>query len=251
MYEKLTDVPFVTEDRKPMLACFFCCTRLKQCCQLQRKCVEAEELLAQMLSEDYEHKPFTNQGHFEPVGGFIRTPVENISVGADCQIGSDAIKQELPAVCEEQDDVELQLGPSEENDPEELSNNGPDVEAHHSESESEEEELVMQIKVEEEGISENRTVRETERYDPKKLSSNGPDVEAHHSESESEEEQLVMQIKVEDEKISENRTVWETERAVVAKKPTLKRKLEDTIPAKPTMNVLSDSKTIRRPNTRF
>ncbi|KAJ8706558.1 hypothetical protein PYW07_012636 [Mythimna separata] len=166
MYEKLTDVPFVTEDRKPMLACSFCCTRLKQCCQLQRKCVEAEELLAQMLSEDYEEISLTNHGQLGFVGRLITTPVENISIGADCQIGSDAIKQELPAVCEEQDDVELQLTHlSEEVIPENLYNSHPDVEAHHSESESEEEQLVMVFKIEEEEeheLSENLRVRETE-----------------------------------------------------------------------------------------
>ncbi|KAJ8706550.1 hypothetical protein PYW07_012628 [Mythimna separata] len=202
MYEKLTDVPFVTEDRKPMLACFFCCTRLKQCCQLQRKCVEAEKLLAQMLSEDCEQKPLTNHGHFESVGGFITTPVENISIVDDCQIESDAIKQELPAVCEEQDEVEIQL------------------------------------------------THLSEELEPENLYNSHPDVEAHHSESESEEEQLVMQIKVEEEEISEKLRDRETQRAPVAKKSTLQRKLEDIVPAKQTMNVLSDSKNIRIPTLR-
>ncbi|KAJ8704926.1 hypothetical protein PYW08_012246 [Mythimna loreyi] len=153
MYEKLTDVPFVTEDRKPMFACLFCCTRLQQCCQLQRKCVEAEQLLAHMLREDYEQKPLTNRAHLGCVGGFIITPIENISIVDDCQTASDAVKQELAAVCEEQD-VELES--------ENLYNSHPDVEAHHSESESEDP-LLVEIKIEKEELSENIRNSEPER----------------------------------------------------------------------------------------
>ncbi|KAJ8706551.1 hypothetical protein PYW07_012629 [Mythimna separata] len=241
-YEKLTDVPFVTEDRKPMLACLFCCTRLKQCCQLQRKCVEAEELLAQMLSEEYEQKPLkTNHGHFKSVGGFITTRVRHISAGDDYQIPSDAIKQELPAVSEEQDDVELQLTRlSEELEPEHLYNipimNHPDVEAHRSESEYEEEQLVMEIKVEEEELSEKLKDRETQRAPVTKKSTLKRKLED------------IVPAKQTMYVLSGSKNICKPKpRAPVAKKSTLKRKLEDIVPAKQTMNVLSDSKNIRKP----
>ncbi|KAJ8705085.1 hypothetical protein PYW08_012405 [Mythimna loreyi] len=54
LYERLTGSAFVTGDSRPMLACFICCTKLKQCCQLQRKCLEAEERFTLMMNEDYE-----------------------------------------------------------------------------------------------------------------------------------------------------------------------------------------------------
>ena len=49
---------FVTEDSRPILACFFCCAKLKQCFRFLRKCLEAEELFAQMMDEDYEVRHF-------------------------------------------------------------------------------------------------------------------------------------------------------------------------------------------------
>ncbi|KAJ8706555.1 hypothetical protein PYW07_012633 [Mythimna separata] len=232
-YEKLTDVPFVTEDRKPMLACSFCCTRLKQCCQLQRKCVEAEELLAQMLSEDYEQKPLTieNLGF---VSSFITSPVTHISIGADCQIGSDAIKQELPAVCEEQDDVELQLTHLSEGKAlwqssrdyfENLCNSHPDVEAHHSESEAGEDKFTVVIKMEEEHeLSENRTDREIKKpelQNPDKSSPGIKDIPDHDSGSDSEDDVPLIVMKTEAEEGQEvsnkKRGACESQRADVAK----------------------------------
>ncbi|KAJ8704923.1 hypothetical protein PYW08_012243 [Mythimna loreyi] len=214
MYEKLADVPFVTEDRKPMLACLFCCTRLQQCCQLQRKCVEAEQLLAHMLREDYEQKPLTTRGHLESVGRFIITPIENISIVDDCQTVSDAVKQELAAVCGEQDTVELELiSIKKEPDPENLYNSHPDVEVHHLESESEEEQVLMEIKVEkEQEISEKLRVPKREKLDPEDLYNSHPDVEAHRSELEPEQEKLLVEIKIEKElELPENLSVSETQ----------------------------------------
>ncbi|KAJ8706553.1 hypothetical protein PYW07_012631 [Mythimna separata] len=269
MYEKLTDVPFVTEDRKPMLACLFCCTRLKQCCQLQRKCVEAEELLAQMLSEDYEEKPLTNHGQLGFVVGLIKTPVENISIVDDSQVVSDAVKQELPAVCEEQDDVELQLTHlSEELEPENLYNSHPDVEAHHSESESEEEQLVMDFKIEEEEEHELSDVtlrfsdsscsswetKKPELTNPDKGDPSVEDKPAHESESDPEDDVLLMDMKTKAEEgqgvSKRKRRACGTRGAVFATKSILRRKLEDTIPAKQRMNLPSDSKITRRSRTK-
>ncbi|KAJ8706839.1 hypothetical protein PYW07_012917 [Mythimna separata] len=102
LYETLTDIPFVTEDRRPMLACFFCFSKLKQCCQLQRKCLEAEELFAQMMNEPNSS---VNRGQLKFIKGLIVTPVENISIVDVSHIESIAVKEELPAVCERLDDV--------------------------------------------------------------------------------------------------------------------------------------------------
>ncbi|KAJ8706854.1 hypothetical protein PYW07_012932 [Mythimna separata] len=102
LYETLTDIPFVTEDRRPMLACFLCFAQLKQCCQLQRKCLEAEELFAQMMNEPNSS---VNRGQLKFFHGLTVTPVENISIGDVSHIESIAIKEELPAVCERLDDV--------------------------------------------------------------------------------------------------------------------------------------------------
>ncbi|KAJ8706849.1 hypothetical protein PYW07_012927 [Mythimna separata] len=102
LYETLTDIPFVTEDRRPMLACFLCFAQLKQCCQLQRKCLEAEELFAQMMNEPNSS---VNRGQLKFFHGLIVTPVENISIVDVSHIESIAVKEELPDVCERLDDV--------------------------------------------------------------------------------------------------------------------------------------------------
>ncbi|KAJ8706850.1 hypothetical protein PYW07_012928 [Mythimna separata] len=119
LYERLTDNPFVTKDRRPMLACFICCTKLKQCCQLQRKCVEAEELLTQMTNEDYELNSHINQNHFECRNYLIWSPMVHVSIESDdeCQTECDAIKEELPDVCERLDDV---IEPEEEHQSDDL-----------------------------------------------------------------------------------------------------------------------------------
>ncbi|KAJ8705094.1 hypothetical protein PYW08_012414 [Mythimna loreyi] len=110
LYERLTDNPFVTGDSRPMLACFICCTKLKQCCQLQRKCLEAEERLAQMMNEDYElNSPFIKEieDQFGCCTGLTLSPMEHVSIQSDdgCQTECDPIKEELPDVCERLDDV--------------------------------------------------------------------------------------------------------------------------------------------------
>ncbi|KAJ8706898.1 hypothetical protein PYW07_012976 [Mythimna separata] len=93
LYETLTDIPFVTEDRRPMLACFLCFAQLKQCCQLQRKCLEAEELFAQMLDE---MNPLDNQSQRKHCSGLIVTPVEHISIAGVSRGESIAVKEEVP-----------------------------------------------------------------------------------------------------------------------------------------------------------
>ncbi|KAF9806645.1 hypothetical protein SFRURICE_011711 [Spodoptera frugiperda] len=89
LYERLTNTPFVTEDSRPMLACFFCYANLKKCCYFMRKCREAEEVFHQMLNGDYEQKPPKINGL--PYGGYIRTAVQHIDT-ADLDTGD--IKQE-------------------------------------------------------------------------------------------------------------------------------------------------------------
>ncbi|KAJ8705035.1 hypothetical protein PYW08_012355 [Mythimna loreyi] len=102
VYEKLTDVPFITEDSRPMLACFFCCTKLKQCGRFLRNCLKAEELFAQILNNDYEAlilflqtNPIVIPDDLELFNGFIKTPVENISIVDASQTECIAVKEEL------------------------------------------------------------------------------------------------------------------------------------------------------------
>ncbi|KAJ8706475.1 hypothetical protein PYW07_012553 [Mythimna separata] len=101
-YRKLTDVPFVTKDRRPLLACYFCYTKLKQSWRLQRKCLEAEQWFAEVLTEDYEENPqlYKDQLQFS---GFVISPVKHVSIYDECQIENVTIKEELPDVCEAQD----------------------------------------------------------------------------------------------------------------------------------------------------
>ncbi|KAJ8705079.1 hypothetical protein PYW08_012399 [Mythimna loreyi] len=102
LYETLTDIPFVTEDRRPMLACVFCFAKLKQCCQLQRKCLEAEKLFAQILNET---NPSVNRAQLKYSSELVVTPVENISISDVSHVEGIAVKEELPDVCERLDDV--------------------------------------------------------------------------------------------------------------------------------------------------
>ncbi|KAJ8706896.1 hypothetical protein PYW07_012974 [Mythimna separata] len=159
LYERLTDNPFVTQDSRPMLACFICCTKLKQCCQLQRKCLEAEELLTQMMNEDYELNPPINQDHFGCYNKLIISPMVHVSVESDdkCQTECDAIKEELPDVCERLDDV---IEPEEEHQSDGFclstdlklenfdnsSSDAEDIPAQQSEPDSEDDLPLMEVK---------------------------------------------------------------------------------------------------------
>ncbi|KAJ8705078.1 hypothetical protein PYW08_012398 [Mythimna loreyi] len=155
LYERLTDNPFVTGDRRPMLACFICCTKLKQCCQLQRKCLEAEERLTQMMNEDYELNFSINQDHFGCFNELTISTMLHVSIESDdaCQAECDPIKEELPAVCERLDDV---IEPEEEHQSDELElenvyssfSVAEDVPAKQSESDSEDNVPLMEIKKE-------------------------------------------------------------------------------------------------------
>ncbi|KAJ8706868.1 hypothetical protein PYW07_012946 [Mythimna separata] len=158
LYETLTDIPFVTEDRRPMLACFLCFAKLKQCCQLQRKCLEAEELFAQMMNEPNSS---VNRGQLKFIKGLTVTPVENINIVDVSHVESIFIKEELPDVCERLDDVvepkvehlkyELEL---------ELLNNGYSNSAQQSKPHSEDDVPLIQIKTE---VEEEREVPRKKR----------------------------------------------------------------------------------------
>ncbi|KAJ8705082.1 hypothetical protein PYW08_012402 [Mythimna loreyi] len=102
LYETLTDIPFVTEDRRPMLACVFCFAKLKQCCQLQRKCLEAEKLFAQMLNEP---NTSVHRAQLKLFSELTVTHLENISISDVSHVERIAVKEELPDVCERLDDV--------------------------------------------------------------------------------------------------------------------------------------------------
>ncbi|KAJ8704999.1 hypothetical protein PYW08_012319 [Mythimna loreyi] len=101
-YKKLTDVPFVTKDRRPLLACYFCYTKLKQSWRLQRKCLEAEEWFTQVLSEDCEASPQLNQEKLK-FSGYGISPIKHVSIYDEFEIENVTIKEELPDDCEEQD----------------------------------------------------------------------------------------------------------------------------------------------------
>ncbi|KAJ8705086.1 hypothetical protein PYW08_012406 [Mythimna loreyi] len=141
LYERLTGSAFVTGDCRPMLACFICCTKLKQCCQLQRKCLEAEERLTQMMNEDYELNPPINQDHFGCRNELKISPMVHVRIesGHACQAECDPIKEELPDVCERLDD---DIEPEEEHQSDDLKqenvykscSNTDDIPAQQSES---------------------------------------------------------------------------------------------------------------------
>ncbi|KAJ8706834.1 hypothetical protein PYW07_012912 [Mythimna separata] len=154
LYERLTDNPFVTEDSRPMLACFICCTKLKQCCQLQRKCLEAEELLTQMMNEDYELNTPINRDHFGSYNELIISPMVHVSIASDDdETECNFIKEELPFLCERLDDV---IEPEEEHQSDELEltrvnssySVAEDIPAQQSESYSEDDEPLIEIKTE-------------------------------------------------------------------------------------------------------
>ncbi|KAJ8705091.1 hypothetical protein PYW08_012411 [Mythimna loreyi] len=158
LYERLTDNPFVTGDSRPMLACFICCTKLKQCCQLQRKCLEAEERLTQMMNEDYElYSPFIKEieDQFGCRTGLTLSPMEHVSIQSDdgCQTECDPVKEELADVCERLDDV---FEPKEEDQSDELElenrniSYSEDVPTQHSDSEDDLPLIEIKTEVEEE-----------------------------------------------------------------------------------------------------
>ncbi|KAJ8706480.1 hypothetical protein PYW07_012558 [Mythimna separata] len=97
MYETLTDVPLVTEDRRPIHACYFCYSKLKQCFRFKTKCLEAEELFTQML-KSCEQKPSLRRANSEYMGGLVTTAIENINILDDGQAVSGVIEVEVPAV---------------------------------------------------------------------------------------------------------------------------------------------------------
>ena len=58
-------------------------------------------------------KPLINQDQFELFHGFIKTPIESISIVDVGLTESIVVKEELPAVCEGLDDI---IGPTEEHE---------------------------------------------------------------------------------------------------------------------------------------
>ncbi|KAJ8706471.1 hypothetical protein PYW07_012549 [Mythimna separata] len=153
VYEKLTDIPFITEDSRPMLACFFCYAKLKQCCQFKRKCLEADDLFAQILNQDNEISLSKIKREPDYLGGFIKTSIQHISIVDAGQSDSDAIKEELPAVCERLvEGIELKVEHhSDDLGPDNADHSYPDIEdtaAHHSESDSEDDVPLMKFKTE-------------------------------------------------------------------------------------------------------
>ncbi|KAJ8706552.1 hypothetical protein PYW07_012630 [Mythimna separata] len=214
LYEKLTDEPFLTKDRRPVIACFFCCAKLKQCYRLLRKCLEAEGLFTKMMYEGYEPGLLRNSNHLDYFNGLTHSSMEHVSIVENNQTESVAIKEKSPTGFDRLDDTDYAV---EKNKSDELELENPD--------------------------KSNLGVEDI------------PAIECTQSELDSEVDVSLMQIKTkakEGQKASKmKRRTCVTRRAAVAKNwfLSLKRKLEEIIPAKPTMNVPSDSKITRRSRT--
>ncbi|KAJ8706885.1 hypothetical protein PYW07_012963 [Mythimna separata] len=196
LYERLTDNPFVTEDSRPMLACFMCYTKLKQCCQLQRKCLEAEELLTQMMNDDELR---LKQDHFGCFNELTVASMVHVTIASDdeCQTECDAIKEELPDVCERLDDV---IEPEEEHQSDELENlynshsNAENIPAEQSESDSEEDvhdTLAQQSESDAEEDVPDTPAQQSETDSEE----NAEDIPAQQSEPDSEEDVPLVEIK--------------------------------------------------------
>lgn len=56
LYEKLTDLPFQTEDNRSLQLCYICYARLRNCYRLQFNCLRSEQLFTQILAKN-ELKP--------------------------------------------------------------------------------------------------------------------------------------------------------------------------------------------------
>ncbi|KAJ8706795.1 hypothetical protein PYW07_012873 [Mythimna separata] len=151
LYEQLTGVPFITKDSRPMLACVFCCTKLKQCAHFMRKCLEAEQLFAQMMNEEYKPNAL-KPDHLEFLNGFIKTPVEIISIVDGGQMGCVTVKEEFVSAVREMPMfyVEPKVEHLTDEDVDNSYTELLDLPAHHFESDSIDDVLEMEIKTEEE-----------------------------------------------------------------------------------------------------
>ncbi|KAJ8706482.1 hypothetical protein PYW07_012560 [Mythimna separata] len=148
-YEKLTDVPLVTEDSRPMLACYLCYAKLKQSYRLQRRCLEAEKWFEQILSEDCETKPTLNR---DPLlfSGYIISPIVHVSTLAEYATEKDDIKEEILIDTLIGDSLELKE--ERESEPElewndiEYEYVEPDIPAENSESDSDDDIPLTKVK---------------------------------------------------------------------------------------------------------
>ncbi|KAJ8736860.1 hypothetical protein PYW07_000131 [Mythimna separata] len=91
VYELLTNIPFITEDRKPTLACYFCYSKLEQYYQLQEQCLEAEKLFNQMLNEP---NASILRGKSILFNGLTKSPMETINIISDDLTSHVPIKEE-------------------------------------------------------------------------------------------------------------------------------------------------------------
>nr|XP_049695786.1 zinc finger protein 595 [Helicoverpa armigera] len=118
IYEKLTNIAFITIDRRPLLTCVFCYSKLKQCYIFMEKCLKAEDVFRQILSEDYEQK---QQKHQDIVlsNGLVQTAIQYMNV-VDSEPVNNEIKEE--PVSEKQIDVQLKIEHIDGQDQENLDN---------------------------------------------------------------------------------------------------------------------------------
>ncbi|CAB3259394.1 unnamed protein product [Arctia plantaginis] len=145
MYESLVLMPLETTDGRPVLACYICCARLKNCYELRKSCFQSEELLTQMLSCN-ELKPVKLQ----EVNNKKRLTVQNVSnlsIGHALEINTVDVGVEALTI-----DVKF-----EQNDPEDIDEN--DLENNIQSADSDDDPLIVvkkeQSNIDEDALEEN------------------------------------------------------------------------------------------------
>ncbi|KAJ8706467.1 hypothetical protein PYW07_012545 [Mythimna separata] len=225
LYESLTHIPFIIEDSRPMLACFFCYAKLKQCCQLQRQCLQAEKLFAEMMNEP---NPSINRVQSKLFNAFVKTEVVNISIDGVVQMEHVAIKEEVPVYYDGLEDI---IEPKEEplSDDCENTNNGysdiEDTPMQHLESD-----MTMEIKVE---------MVEAQDSESKCSATDAPSLNIMEFKVEVEEEQEILR------KTLEATDTIRTSTVKKLKEDTRRIKVEDGIPEKQMKIELSQTKIIQ------
>ncbi|XP_075990039.1 uncharacterized protein LOC142985638 [Anticarsia gemmatalis] len=94
IFEKLTDVPLETEDNKPTVVCFICCSRLQSCYELRQNCLRSEMLFTQLLG-GHELKPLQV---YSLASKLVISPVVNWDITADVEETEVVKKEEIKSL---------------------------------------------------------------------------------------------------------------------------------------------------------
>ncbi|KAJ8706481.1 hypothetical protein PYW07_012559 [Mythimna separata] len=242
IYEKLSNTPLVTEDSRPMLACYLCYAKLKQSYRLQRRCLEAERWFAQILSEDCEKKPQVHQDHFQ-FTGYVISPIECVNIFDECPTKNDAIKEELQDVAVEQNSENRIATEHEFQNLENIKikyyhSESEDTAAQHSESDSEEVPL-LELKTE---IKEEPEVIESSFTGTTDVPLLQPDFEVYVPLIE-----FKTELVEEDQEVSEKKLKIQTTKNV----PVMELQKQDERRAKPEDTNKTQQKNTEQPNTKI